>query len=139
MSYAIGQTAEITRAVTADDVAQFAAIVGDHNPLHLDEDVAREGPFGARIAHGSLTAALVSSVLGTELPGPGTIFLEQQARFSAPVYVGDTVTARVEVVDWDEEKRRMRLKTVCENGSGETVLTGEALVIAPAASTDEDE
>jgi len=134
MSYAIGQTAEIARAVTADDVAQFADIVGDHNPIHLDEHVARESQFGARIAHGSLTAALVSSVLGTKLPGPGTIFLEQQSRFTAPVYIGDTVTARVEVVDWDAEKRRMRLKTVCENSSGETVLTGEALVIAPEAT-----
>jgi len=135
MSYAIGQTAEVTKTITSHDVIQFAEVVGDHNPLHIDEEAAKESRFGARIAHGSLTAALVSSVLGTELPGPGTIFLEQQVRFTAPVYVGDTVTARAEVTDWDEEKRRMRLKTVCENGEGETVLTGEALVIAPEPAT----
>lgn len=131
MSYAIGQTAEFTKTITADDVARFAEVVGDHNPLHMDEEAAQASRFGARIAHGSLTAALVSTVLGTRLPGPGTIFLEQTARFTAPVYIGEAVTARAEVIDWDDEKRRMRLKTVCENGSGETVLTGEALVIAP--------
>lgn len=131
MTYSIGQTAEVTRTITAQDVETFADVVGDHNPLHLDEETARASRFGARIAHGALTAALVSTVLGTELPGPGTIFLEQQVRFTAPVYVGDTVTARAEVTDWDEGKRRMRLKTVCENGEGETVLTGEALVVAP--------
>lgn len=131
MSYSIGQTAQFAKTITSDDVARFADIVGDHNPIHLDEDAARASRFGARIAHGSLTAALVSAVLGTELPGPGTIFLEQQVRFTKPVYIGDTVTARAEVIDWDEQRRRMRLKTVCENGSGETVLTGEVLVIVP--------
>ena len=135
MSYQIGQTAEITQTITAQDVETFADLVGDHNPLHLDEEAAKASRFGARIAHGALTAALVSTVLGTKLPGPGTIFLEQQTRFTKPVYIGDTVTARVEVIDWENERRRVRVKTVCENGSGEIVLTGDALVIAPDASS----
>lgn len=126
-----GRSAELTRTVTESDVTLFAGITGDFNPVHVDAVAARASTFGGRIAHGMLTAGLVSAVLGTRLPGPGCIYVGQTLRFTRPVRIGDTVTARVEVTDVIEERRRILLDTTCRNQDGETVLEGEAEVLIP--------
>ncbi len=131
MTFEIGQRAQASKTITEADVVLFAGVTGDFNPVHIDAEAAKRSCFGRRVAHGSLTAALVSGVLGTKLPGPGTIFLQQTTRFTAPVYLGDTVTARVEVRAWDEARRRMTLLCECVNQDGSQVLTGEAQVLAP--------
>ncbi len=128
----IGDHASLTRRITDADVRTFAEISGDDNPVHLDEAYAATTVFGRRIAHGALTAALVSAVLGKRLPGPGTIFLSQTSNFKAPVYVGDEVTARVEVTAYRPDKRITTLKTEVFNADGKLVLEGQAVVIAPA-------
>ena len=127
----VGQSASFRKTVTEADIVLFAGITGDHNPVHTDEEYARTTPFGKRVAHGLLTSSLVSTVLGNQLPGPGTIYLSQSMRFKAPVFIGDTVTASVEVVALDTVKRRVTLATRCTVG-GRTVLEGEALVKAPS-------
>ena len=124
-----GQRATLTRVITADLVERFAALTGDTNPLHLDEAFARQTRFGRRIAHGVLGLALISAVLGTQLPGPGAIYLEQYIRFLRPVYLDDQITAEVEVLAWDPERRRLRLQTRCLNDQGQEVIRGEALVM----------
>ncbi len=127
----VGQTAEFRKTVTEADVVLFAGITGDFNPAHIDEVAASASRFGGRIAHGMLSASFISTVLGTQLPGPGTIYLEQSLRFVAPVRIGDTVTARVEVAEL-LPKRRARLTTTVLNQKGEAVVEGEALVMIPA-------
>ena len=127
----IGASAQRTRALTDDAVALFALTSGDENPIHLDEDYAARTPFGRRIAHGMLTASLISAVLGNDLPGHGSIYLSQSLRFVAPVFIGDTITARVEVVATRAEKRLVTLRTECFNQDGVVVVTGEALVKYP--------
>jgi 3-hydroxybutyryl-CoA dehydratase len=127
----VGQTAEFRKTVTETDVVLFAGITGDLNPAHIDEVAASASRFGGRIAHGMLSASFISTVLGTRLPGPGTIYLEQSLRFTAPVRIGDTVTARVEVAEL-LPKRRARLTTTVLNQKGEAVVEGEALVMVPA-------
>jgi 3-hydroxybutyryl-CoA dehydratase len=127
----VGQRAEFRKTVTEADVVLFAAVTGDLNPAHIDQVAAEASPFGGRIAHGMLTAGLVSAVLGMKLPGPGTIYLEQSLRFLRPVRIGDTVTAAVEVLELVPAKRRVRLATTAANQAGETVLKGEALVMVP--------
>ena len=126
----IGQTAELRRVVSAADIEAFASVSGDHNPVHLDEAYARATPFGERIAHGMLSAAYVSAVLGTQLPGPGAVYLSQSMRFRRPVKIGDEVLARVTVKALDERRGHVTLETVCEV-AGKTVMDGEALVMAP--------
>lgn len=128
----VGDTAQMTRTVTETDVVLFAGITGDMNPAHMDAVAAAAGPFGGRVAHGMLTAGLISAVLAMRLPGPGTIYLTQSLRFVRPVRIGDTVTARVEVLEVMERRRRVRLATVATNQEGETVLDGEAVVMVPA-------
>ena len=126
----VGQSAEMTRVVAAADLEAFAEVSGDNNPVHLDEDYARTTQFGGRIAHGMLSAAYVSAVLGTRLPGPGAIYLSQSLRFRRPVRIGDAVTARVTVKALDERRGQATLETVCEVG-GKAVMDGEATVMAP--------
>lgn len=133
-SFRPGDSASISKTITDADVECFAALTGDTNPLHLDEEYASATRFGRRIAHGMLCAALISAVLARELPGPGTIYLGQTLTFLAPVYLGDTVTATVTVVSFDESTGRMTLATVCTNGEGEEVIGGEARVVVGAAS-----
>ncbi len=128
---AIGMTATVGKTITAADILMYAAVSTDTNPLHLNEEVAAGTPFGTRIAHGMLSAGLISAVLGTRLPGPGTIYLSQSLRFRAPVKIGDTVNARVEVVALDPEKKRATLKTTC-TVRGKLVIDGEAVVMPPA-------
>lgn len=127
----IGESASIIRVVRPDDIELFAAVSGDANPAHLDAAFAASDRFGHVVAHGMWTAALVSAVLGTKLPGPGTIYLGQDLRFLKPVVPGDTVTATVTVRSKDTGKRIVALDTVCTNQAGATVLSGTATVVAP--------
>lgn len=127
----VGDSAELSRTVTASDVTLFAGITGDVNPVHVDAVAAEASPFGERIAHGMLTAGMISAVLGTRLPGPGCIYVGQSLRFTRPVRIGDTVTARVEVTEVQRDRRRVLLATTCRNQEDETVLEGEAEVLIP--------
>ena len=137
MEFMPGQRASTTKTITESDVYVFAGITGDFNPLHVDEVSARRSRFGQRIAHGILSAGLVSAVLGMKLPGPGGIYLSQSLRFLRPVKFGDTVTATAEVVAYRPEKRVLTLKTSCTNQQGETVAEGESVLLVdpPAAGT----
>ena len=129
----IGQAASVTKTISEFDVYAYAGITGDFNPAHVNAPYAEGTPFKTRIAHGMLTAAFVSTVLGMHLPGTGTIFLSNTASFLAPVRIGDTITAACEVIE-KLEKGRVRLKSTVTNQNGEVVLTGESLVIAPRES-----
>jgi len=126
----VGQSAEMTRVVGEADITAFAQVSGDENPVHLDAEYAKTTSFGERIAHGMLSGAYISAVLGTRLPGPGAIYLSQALTFRRPVRIGDAVTARVTVKALDERRGRVTLETVCEV-DGRAVVDGEALVIAP--------
>lgn len=128
---AVGQHAEMAKTVTETDVVLYAGITGDFNPAHVDAVAAAQTRFGGRVAHGMLTAGFISAVLGMKLPGPGAIYMSQTLRFTAPVRIGDTITARAEVVEIVAAKRRVRLATTCRNQSDEIVLEGEALVYVP--------
>jgi 3-hydroxybutyryl-CoA dehydratase len=125
-----GMTAETAKTITEADILLFAAVSTDTNPVHIDAEAAAKSQFGQRIAHGMLSAGLISAVLGTRLPGPGTIYLGQTLRFRAPVKIGDTVTARVEVTSVDMAKKRVTLKTECYV-AGKVVIEGEAVVMPP--------
>ena len=127
----IGQTAGFSKTVSETDVYLFAGISGDFNPAHINQAYAETTAFKTRIAHGMLSAGFISTVLGNQLPGPGTIYISQSLTFLAPVAIGDTITATAEVIDIMAEKKRVRLKTVCTNQDGKEVLTGEALVSPP--------
>lgn len=133
MTLQIGASASRTRTLTADDIALYAQVSGDDNPVHLDEAAAAESIFGQRVAHGMLTASGISAILGTDLPGPGTIYLSQQLQFKAPVFIGDTITTSVECINYREDKRIATFRTTVTNQKDETVLEGEAVVIAPEA------
>ncbi len=125
----IGERASISRQITERDVIRFAEITGDINPIHMDKLYAEQTIFGERIAHGMLTAGLISAVLGLKLPGPGNIYVSQSLKFRAPVKFGDIIEAEVEVVEKIPERNRVRLKTICRNQDGTVVLEGEAMVI----------
>jgi 3-hydroxybutyryl-CoA dehydratase len=131
MTYTIGATASRTKTFTDEDVRAFAVVSGDNNSVHLDEAYAATTPFKQRIVHGMLTASLISAVLGCDFPGMGTIYLGQNLSFKAPVYIGDTVTATVELVKFREDKRIATFKTTCTKADGTVVIEGEAVVIAP--------
>ncbi len=124
----IGDTASLSKSVTDYDVYSMAGITGDFNPAHIDTIYAGDTPFKERIAHGVLSVSLVSGVLGTQLPGAGVVLISQVCDFKRPVYVGDTVTAQVEVTNKDEASNRVWLRTTCCNQRGELVLDGEAEV-----------
>ena len=125
---AIGARATKVRTITADDIVRFAEVSGDRNPVHLDAAYAARSLFGQRIAHGFLIGSMISALLGMELPGKGSIYLGQTLKFLAPVHVGDTVTASVEVIGVRAEKRIITLRTDCTNQNGVLVLTGEAVI-----------
>lgn len=126
---AVGDSAQITRRVTDDDIAAFVDAVGDHNPVHADREYAATTVFKEPIAPGIWTAGLISAVIGTRLPGPGAIYLSQDLKFLKPVKAGDSISARVEVLEVNRERNRIRLRTVCTNQRAEDVLMGEAVVM----------
>jgi len=125
---AVGMIEVFSKTITEADLLMFAGVSGDTNPLHLDEDFASRTMFESRIAHGMLTGSLVSTVLGTKLPGPGAVYISQQLKFLAPVRIGDTVIARAEVGELNPERRRVRMITTCWVGETK-VLDGEALLM----------
>lgn len=126
----VGMTRVFSKTITEADLLMFAGVSGDTNPLHLDEDFASRTMFEGRIAHGMLTGSLISTVLGTRLPGPGAVYISQQLRFLAPVRLGDTVIARAEVGEINPERRRVRMLTTCWVGETK-VVDGEALLMVP--------
>ncbi len=131
MTLSVGDAAEMRKTIADEDVRAFAELTGDRNPVHLDEEYAAGTRFGRRIAHGMLGASLISAVLANELPGRGTVYLSQRLRFTAPVFLGDTVTARVVVKGVREDEPVVTLETFCTNQRGERVVEGEAVVLVP--------
>ena len=129
MKFKQGDTASLSKTISDDDIRAFADATGDRNPLHLDEEFAKQTRFGGRIAHGMLSASLISAVIANELPGQGSIYLGQTLQFVAPVFPGDTVTARVTVSAIREDKPILKLETVCANQRNEVVIRGEATVL----------
>ena len=127
-----GMTAELSHTVSEADIVDFARVTGDTNPVHMDEGYAAKTMFKGRIAHGMLSAGYISAVLGTELPGPGAVYISQSMMFKAPVRIGDTVVTRVTVKEVIADKKRVRLETVCLV-AGKPVVEGEALLMVPAA------
>lgn len=127
----IGDFATFQKTLTESDVYLFAGVTGDQNPAHINEVYASTTRFKTRIVHGMLTGSLISAVLGTGLPGPGTIYLEQSLKFKAPTHMGDTVEARVEVSEIMEEKNIVKLQATCTNQDGVVLLTGVATVMPP--------
>ena len=127
----VGQSASIGKTITEADILMFAAVSMDTNPVHLNAEVAAGSQFKERIAHGMLSAGLISAVLGTKLPGPGSIYLGQTLRFRRPVKIGDTVTATCEVTALDPQRKQATLKTIC-TVAGKVVIEGEAVVLPPA-------
>lgn len=127
----VGETSQFSKTISETDIYLFAGITGDINPAHIDEEYAKNTFFKTRIAHGMLTAGLISTVLGTKLPGPGTIYLSQKINFLTPVHIGDTITAHAEVIETLPEENRIKIKTYCMNQKGVIVLDGEAMVSPP--------
>jgi 3-hydroxybutyryl-CoA dehydratase len=127
----LGQEASFSKTITETDVYLFAGISGDFNPVHVNEEYARQTPFKTRIAHGAIPQSLIANVLGTKLPGLGTVAVEIHCRYKAPTFFGDTVTAKAKVTEKIQEKRWVRLALEWTNQRGETVATGEAVVVPP--------
>jgi 3-hydroxybutyryl-CoA dehydratase len=131
----IGDKAEFSKTVSEGDIYQYAGISGDFNPAHINENFAKKTFFKTRIAHGMLSAGFISTVLGNQLPGPGSIYIRQELNFLAPVRIGDTITAHVEIIDINIEKNRVKLKTQCVNQDGTVAIDGEATMSPPKAKT----
>lgn len=131
----VGMKRHLTKCITDEDISLFAQVSTDHNPVHLDEDYAQDTIFQGRIAHGMLTAGLISAVIGEQIPGHGTVYLSQNLTFLKPVRPGDTITAIVEVMDINISKRRVSLNTWCEVDE-KKVLDGNAVVLAPSKKFD---
>jgi 3-hydroxybutyryl-CoA dehydratase len=134
LTLALGVTASVTKTITEADLRAFAGVSGDDNPMHLSAEFAKGTRFGKQIAHGMLTAGLISAVLGTKLPGPGAIYLSQSLMFLKPVFIGDTITASATVTSIHESKPMLTLHTRCVNQNGETVLDGEAVMLLDDAN-----
>ena len=127
----LGDAAEFAKTITDADIYLFGGVTGDLNPAHINEAYAQGTFFKGRIAHGMLLGGFISAVIGMQLPGPGTVYIRQELKFLAPARIGDTIAARVEVVDIDAEKNRVRLRTTCSNQEGTLVVDGEALISPP--------
>jgi len=125
----IGQSAELNREILEEDIQIFADLSGDHNPIHIDEEFAKNTMFKGRIAHGILSTVFISTLLARDLPGPGTIYLSQNVIFKRPVRIKDTLTVKVEVIGKIEERKQIKLRTTCVNQDGKLVVDGEALVM----------
>ena len=129
IALSLGASASFSKTIQESDIVAFAELSGDVNPVHLDDDFAAKTRFGGRIAHGMLSAGLISAVLGTKLPGPGAVYLSQSLKFRAPVRIGDEITATVTVVSQKEDKPIYTLETVCTNQRDEKILVGEAVIL----------
>ena len=129
MNFKVGDRAELTKTIEQADIHAFADITGDHNPVHVDEEFAKTTRFGRTIAHGMLSASLISAVLANKLPGEGSIYLGQTLQFVAPVFPGDQITARVTVKEVREGKPIVKLETICINQRDEVVIRGEATIL----------
>ncbi len=125
----IGDKAEFSKSITEADLIMFAGITGDMNPVHINQEFAKTTVFGKRIVHGILSIGFISNVLGTQLPGPGGIYIKQTCQFLKPVYIGDTITATVEVIGKDEALNRVWLRTFCTNQNDQMVVDGEAIMM----------
>lgn len=137
MNYKIGESQEVSKTISETDVYLFAGISGDFNPVHMNKVEAGRSLFGKQIAHGILVGGLLSNVIGMKLPGPGTIYMEQDMKFLKPVYIGDTVSARVVIVEvLNREKNILRLSTQIKNQNGDIVIDGFAIVKAPMEGDD---
>ena len=133
----VGMSAEQTMIVSADKIDTFAELSGDHNPIHMDAEFAETTMFGKRIAHGALSASLISAVLGNDLPGPGAVFVELNMRFRRPAFIDDEVTARAEVAEINERNGRVKMKVACYV-NGKPILRGDAGVVVKKRPKDED-
>lgn len=127
----VGMTHQTEHVITEKDIELFAEVSGDRNPLHMDEEFAKQTPFGQRIAHGALTASYISGILGNDLPGPGSIFVGLNMRFRRPVLIGSLVIVKVEVTEMRERGNRVTLKVSC-NVDGKAAISGEAMVMVPS-------
>ena len=127
----LGESASSTKTISDTDVLAFASVSGDHNPVHLDEAFAKTTMFGGRIVHGMLVGTLFSSILGTQLPGNGSIYLGQELKFVKPVRLGDTITATVTVIEIIKDRNRIKLETTARNQNDELVVTGVATIMPP--------
>ncbi len=125
----IGDHASFSKTVSETDVYNFAGVTGDMNPVHINQEYALQTVFGKRIAHGIMAVGFISNVLGTQLPGPGVIYISQAVKFLKPIVIGDTITATVEVIQKDEKKNRVWLHTYCINQKNEIVVDGEAIMM----------
>lgn len=125
----VGMTDSVTKTITGEDIDKFADISLDRNPVHLDEEYAAKTMFKKRISHGILVSGLISAVLGTKLPGEGAIYMGQELKFMAPVYIGDTITATIEIVELVAEKNRVICSTICTNQDGKQVIVGKATLL----------
>jgi acyl dehydratase len=131
LQLSIGDTASLSKTFTGGDVEKFAEVSLDNNPIHLNEDAAAESVFDQRVVHGALVSSLFSAILGTDLPGKGTIYLAQSSSFKRPVFIGDAITAHVEVTDIIEAKKIAKLRTWAVNSDGKIVIDGDATVKLP--------
>lgn len=127
----LGQEASFAKTITENDVYTFAGVTGDFNPAHINQAYAESTPFKTRIAHGMLSGSMFSTILGTDLPGAGTIYLGQELKFTKPVHFGDTITATVKVTELVVEKNRVVLDCIATNQDGDVVVSGKATVLAP--------
>ena len=127
----VGDKAEFSKTISESDIYLYAGITGDFNPAHINEAYAAKTFFKTRIAHGMLLGGFISAILGNQLPGPGTIYIRQELNFLRPVHIGETIIARVEIVEVLPEKNRIRLKTTCVNQDGILLVEGEAIVSPP--------
>jgi len=127
----IGDKAQFAKTISESDIYLYAGLTGDFNPAQIDTIYAEKTPFKTRIAHGMLLGGFISAVMANQLPGPGTIYISQGLNFLAPVRIGDTITAEVEIVEISAEKKRARIKTTCINQNGKVVVDGEAIVSPP--------
>jgi 3-hydroxybutyryl-CoA dehydratase len=127
----IGDKEFFQKTISETDIYLYAGITGDLNPAHINDEYAKNTFFKGRIAHGMLTAGLISAVIGTKLPGPGTIYLAQELKFTAPVRIGDTIKAEAEIAEINTEKNIAKIKTTCTNQNSDVVLTGLATVKPP--------
>jgi 3-hydroxybutyryl-CoA dehydratase len=132
----IGDAAEFRKTISESDVYLFAGITGDLNPVHVDAEFAKTTPFGARVAHGPLTFSLCAGLLGTELPGVGTIAVSNQVTYEAPVYIGDTIAVRVEIAELDAERNRATVAVTWRNQDGKQVATGSMVVKPPKVAVE---